>query len=134
MRAVASLLIAFFVGVDSGAVRAEGTADYALPPLSSVTAIVERPLFVPQRRGAVVSAPVAPAAVPGLDGRLLGIALRQGRAHALLSTGGTTLTLVPGQKVGGWLFVCADRRAAEFKAPDGRVLRLAIGDRLPPLQ
>lgn len=133
MRAASLLLIGGVLWASSGAVRAEGSAEFALPPLSSVTAIVERPLFAPERRGAFASAPAAPA-VQGLDGRLLGIALRQGRAHALLSTGGTTRTLVPGQEVGGWLFVSADRRAAQFKAPDGRVLRLAIGDRLPPLQ
>jgi len=133
MRAASLLLIAVFVWAGSGAAQAEGTADFALPPLSSVTAIVERPLFTPERRGAVASAPAAPA-VQGPDGRLLGIALRQGRAHALLSTGGATRTLVPGQEAGGWLFVSADRRAAQFKAPDGRVLRLTIGDHLPPVQ
>lgn len=133
MRAVAVLLIAIFFWGGSGAVRAEGSADFGLPPLSGVTAIIERPLFMPERRGAVASTPVAPA-IQASDGRLLGIALRQGRAHALLSTGATTRTLVPGQEAGGWLFISADGRAAQFKAPDGRVLRLAIGDRLPPLQ
>jgi len=133
MRVASLFLIGGVLWAGSDAVRAEGSADFALPPLSSVTAIVERPLFTPERRGAVASAPAAPA-VQAPDGRLLGIALRQGRAHALLSTGGTTRTLVPGQEADGWLFVSADRRAAQFKAPDGRVLRLAIGDHLPPLQ
>lgn len=133
MRGASWLLIGVLFWVGSGAVLAQGPADFALPPLSSVTAIVERPLFTPERRGTTASAPAVPA-VQGLDGRLLGIALRQGRAQALLSTGGATRTLIPGQEVGGWLLVSADRRAAQFKAPDGRVLRLAIGDRLPPLQ
>lgn len=133
MRAVALLLIAIFLWGGSGHVRAEGSADFRLPPLSGVTAIVERPLFTPERRGAVASTPVAPA-IQASDGRLLGIALRQGRAHALLSAGATTRTLVPGQEAGGWVLVSADRRAAQFKAPDGRVLRLAIGESLPSLQ
>lgn len=133
MRRLPLLLVLASVGVLPAG--AQNAADYDLPPLSSVTAIVERPLFDPDRRGPAAAASPTPAAstatVTG-ETRLLGAARQGGQVRALLSVAGTARSLTPGQEIAGWRLVAVDKEAAIFQAPDGRSLRLAVGDRLPP--
>lgn len=118
-----------------GVAMAQSAADYTLPPLSTLTAILERPLFDPDRRGPAAGEPPATVPAPASPGgdRLLGLVRRGGQALALLSLGGATLGLAPGQEAGGWRLTAIDRDAATFQAPDGRSLRLTVGARLPSL-
>jgi hypothetical protein len=112
----------------------ETPADWSLPPLSGLTAIVERPLFDPARRGTqAAAAPVATATAPALTGgdRLLGLIRRQGQALAMLSLGGQVLSLAPGQEAGGWHLLAIDPDAARFSTTDGRTFSLTVGASLP---
>lgn len=103
--------------------------DDRLPPLSSFTAMVERPLFIPSRQG---TAPVqAPPAIAGQERRLIGIASRGGRQMALLLVDGAGRSLLPGQELDGWRLLSVEPGAARFAAPDGSSLRLAVGGSLP---
>ncbi|MGQ9369548.1 hypothetical protein [Azospirillum sp. ST 5-10] len=77
----------------------EPASGFAPPPLAAFAAVVERPLFVPERR----PAPPAAAATAAVGLRLVGIVGVGGRTAAVLrSDDGRTVTAAPGEGGEGW--------------------------------
>lgn len=75
------------------------TESFALPPIESYAEIVERPLFVPERRpGPISAAAPTPQAVATGELRLMGIVRARGQSRAVLrGPDGRTVTLLPGE-------------------------------------
>lgn len=112
------------------AALAQDEAGFALPPLSDLSAMVERPLFVPSRRGTEGAAiPLSPGS--STDRRLIGIVKRGGQGAALLLLNGSPRTLTPGQVLEGWRLIGVEPGAALLSHTDGRHLRLTVGKPLP---
>lgn len=110
-------------------VLAQEETGFALPPVSDLTAIVERPLFVPSRQATAL--PAAPAARTAADRRLIGIVMRGGQGAALLLLDGTPRTLAPGEMAADWRLTAIEPGAALLSHADGRHLRLTVGQALP---
>lgn len=108
---------------------AQDEAGFALPPLSDLSAMVERPLFVPSRQGS--TAPTPPGNSGATDRRLIGIVKRGGQGAALLLLDGTPRTLTPGQVVADWRLTAVEPGAALLSHADGRHVRLTVGQALP---
>jgi hypothetical protein len=119
MRRAGAILIAGLVAAPAAAA--------GLPPLDSFSAMVERPLFAPDRRAAA-DPRAAAAGVP----RLLGIARdARGRAVALIGTDGRTLRALPDERIGGWRLVAVRRGGIDLAAGERR-RSVAVGEALPP--
>lgn len=112
--------------------RAGGLVDatFDLPPIDSLQAFVDRPLFAPDRRPDPAAAvkPTGPASGPLV---LVGIGRgANGQAVALFSDGqgGTALRL--GQDLLGWRLDQVSPKSIELVAADGARRRMSLGDRL----
>lgn len=109
---------------------AQDETGFALPPLSDLTAIVDRPLFVPTRQGTDATAvPAGPGKTA--DRRLIGIVKRGGQGAALLLLDQRPRTLAVGQVLDGWRLDAVEPGAALLSHADGRTLRLSVGKPLP---
>lgn len=111
-----------------------GQAGAELPPLDSFSALLERPLFAPDRRGVPEAGRgAAGQAVAGGALRLLGIAIDpRGHQVALLGRDGNAppIRALVGDQIDGWRIesVLADGIVAAAGAQRHRV---ALGERLP---
>lgn len=84
----------------NAAVSAGGARAFSAPSLSVFAVVVERPLFVPDRRP---RAPEPQAQVAASELRLVGVVAAKGRKAAVLRDGeGRTYTLAAGETGPGW--------------------------------
>lgn len=105
-------------------------ADYRLPPPASLSALVERPLFTPSRRGEATATPASPA--PSGELRLVGAVVgRTGVGRALLLQGGVARPWLPGQEQAGWHLLAVEPGAVRLAGPMGADIRLPVGAVLP---
>jgi hypothetical protein len=105
-------------------------ADYHLPPPASLSALVERPLFTPSRRGEATATPASPA--PSGELRLVGAVVgRTGVGRALLLQGGVARPWLPGQEQAGWRLLAVEPGAVRLAGPAGADIRLPVGAVLP---
>jgi len=115
------------------AADAVAEADYHLPPPASLSALVERPLFTPSRRGEAMTNPASPA--PSGAARLVGAVVgRMGGGRALLLQGGVARPWLPGQELAGWRLLAVEPGAVRLAGPAGADIRLPVGAVLPHSQ
>ncbi len=106
---------------------------FAMPPLEAFAAVVERPIFSPDRRPPAAEAALkedsaAPQAV------LTGIIIAESERIALVRTeaDGRIVRLRPGQRVDGWRLVAVEPDRAMFRRGEAEViLELAYDESSP---
>jgi type II secretory pathway component PulC len=93
----------------------------ALPPLASLAAIVERPLFAPSRQ-APPGVSVAPAG-PSIDSRyrLLGIVGTGAKRHAFVAEGTRRMEIGEGDTLDGWTVKIVAQDQVVLASPAGEV-------------
>ncbi len=105
-------------------------AEYHLPPPASLSALVERPLFTPSRRGEATAAPASPA--PSGELRLVGAVVgRKGGGRALLLRDGVARPWLPGQEQAGWRLLAVEPGGVRLAGAEGAEIRLPVGAVLP---
>jgi hypothetical protein len=105
-------------------------ADYHLPPPASLSALVERPLFIPSRREEVTSTPAS--STPSGELRLVGAVVgRKGGGRALLLRDGVARPWLPGQEQAGWRLLAVEPGGVRLAGAEGAEIRLPVGAVLP---
>lgn len=127
-----ALLLGLLLSIPLPALAADplAEADYHLPPPASLSALVERPLFTPSRRGEATPTQASPA--PSGEVRLVGAVVgRRDGGRALLLQGGVARPWLPGQELSGWRLLAVEPGAVRLTGPAGADIRLPVGAVLP---
>ena len=139
-KAAIAAILALPLLVSGAAVAQDPAGDparpvFALPPVTTFQALVDRPLFNPARKGGAEPAGQQPANIsvgPTGSFRLIGIAGDGGRAVALLrdESSGEQFRLLAGDSVAGWRIVGIVDGSLELAA-GGQTRRVPPGEALP---